>query len=180
VVNDPKSLECRDNLRMFMLTSCARNPGLECEEHHQLIEAKYLSDLQLHRGFHLTEIFGETCGMEETRTMLGGGYRLRRDYGEFFERLPNRIPPADERPYLIGLSRLEANTSPASYVSMFFVDSHAQFRFSAPEQALLRQALFGETDDQLAGSLEISLSSVKKRWAAIYERVEEMDPGIVP
>ena len=86
----PSAAECENGLSLFSLTSCALNPGLACEDHHLLIESKIRADLQLHRGYHLERIFGEICGPEETRTMLGGGFRLRRSYKEYSA--PSRPP----------------------------------------------------------------------------------------
>jgi hypothetical protein len=44
---------------------------------------------------------------------------------------------------------------------------------------LLEPALAGFTDEEIAEELSLSLSAVKKRWAALYEHIEETCPGVL-
>jgi len=48
------------------------------------------------------------------------------------------------------------------------------------EQTLLARALDGQTDEEAAFGLGLSLSSVKKRWNGIYARVAAADPTLLP
>ena len=68
----------------------------------------------------------------------------------------------------------------SSGLSPLFVYSPPRFFFRAGEQEVLKQALLGETDDDLASTLNISRSAVKKRWSAIYERVAAQDAELLP
>jgi DNA-binding CsgD family transcriptional regulator len=76
-------------------------------------------------------------------------------------------------PRLAGLTKEEAEAHPGSYLSSFFARNSSRFHFSPSEQRLLQHALTGETCQDLAISLALSLWTVKKRWHAIYDRVTE-------
>ncbi len=89
------------------------------------------------------------------------------------------MPPAEQRPYCIGLTRAEAIARPGTHASFPFQYAPARFSFTAGQLELLDRSLRGETDEELARSLCLSLSAVKKRWRSIYERVELCDPHIV-
>ena len=47
-----------------------------------------------------------------------------------------------------------------------------RFLFSAAERALLRKAVDGYTDAELAGELGLAVSAVKQRWVRIFDRVQ--------
>jgi hypothetical protein len=67
-----------------------------------------------------------------------------------------------------------------SLIAPLFNWSPPRFGFRPPEQALLRHALRGETDDQIAETLCLSLSSVHKRWRGIFDRVSVSAPDLLP
>ena len=45
---------------------------------------------------------------------------------------------------------------------------------------MLQRALWGETDEEIAQSLFLSVTAVRKRWLAIYERVGAVNPDLFP
>jgi DNA-binding CsgD family transcriptional regulator len=48
------------------------------------------------------------------------------------------------------------------------------------EKQLLAEALKGGTDKELAATLNLSLATVKKRWASLFERIAKVRPELLP
>ena len=67
-----------------------------------------------------------------------------------------------------------------TWIGSLFAYQPPQFSFRPSEQRLLLAALQGGTDENLADTLGISLSGVKKTWRLIYERVNDHTPGLIP
>jgi hypothetical protein len=55
-----------------------------------------------------------------------------------------------------------------------------KFFFTGPQREALIMAREGYTDVEIAQALGVSVDSVKKRWASIYERVKEVLPTLLP
>ena len=87
--------------------------------------------------------------------------------------------PLDEvfkRPHLFGLTRELARSRVGTWASSLFAYETPQCGFRRSEQRLLLAALRGETDQELACRLGISLSTVKKTWLPIYEQISNHLP----
>jgi DNA-binding NarL/FixJ family response regulator len=137
-----------------------------------LIKA-FLNDM---RGYRLREIIAECVGEEDVRWAVGGGgYVLRDSYDEWYRK---HAEPAPRR-YLVGATREEALALPSSVISLLFHYREPVCGFTPSERRLLQAALTCETDTEIASALEISPSSVKKRWAAIFERVGARIPELL-
>jgi DNA-binding CsgD family transcriptional regulator len=111
--------------------------------------------------------------------MIDAGARLRRDYREHFDGIGSATLKS-LRPRLVGLTKEEAEEHPGSHLARLFIYTPPRFHFSRAEQRLLKHALTGETCDDVAASLALSPWTVKKRWQAIYERVEAVDGELLP
>jgi hypothetical protein len=83
-------------------------------------------------------------------------------------------------PHVVGLTRELAMARFGTWIGSLFVYQPPQFGFRPSEQRLLLAALHGGTDADLAGTLEISLSAVKKTWRSVYDRVTPLSPLIIP
>ena len=66
---------------------------------------------------------------------------------------------------------------PGAWTSFFFARRSPTIGFTRSEQKLLSAALHGGIDGELSDQLGISLSAVKKTWAAIYLRVQSRKPS---
>ncbi|HEU0209822.1 MAG TPA: hypothetical protein VFQ78_12700 [Candidatus Udaeobacter sp.] len=132
------------------------------------------------RGYHIKEFLANPIGTSALHWMLQAGARLRCDYSSYFRK--DRVPKLErsQRPYLIGLTEKEALAHPGSSIGGLFIYTPPRFGFTRSQQVLLRQALVGETCEQLATSLSVSPWTVKKRWHAIYERVADVDEELLP
>lgn len=129
-------------------------------------------------GYNCRELLEEFYDDFMCRWAENAGFGLRTDYSSYFERHPERRPIPGEHPRLYGISRYEADTRPGSLASLIFRWNPPRFYFRPVEQALLTEALLGETDEDLAESLGIALVTVRKRWDNIYERVQDVAPEV--
>ena len=93
--------------------------------------------------------------------MIEAGTRLRRDYRKCLGEMSDSH--RESLPRLVGLTKGEAAKNPGSHLAGLFVYTPPRFHFSRSEQRLLEHALTGETCDDLAASLALSPSTVKKR-----------------
>jgi hypothetical protein len=166
-------------LNLFILDDMMFNPDLTVAEIRAVRNLGAQAGLARFRAFQLQEFMNEAYGDENSKLMVMAGGVIRRDYSEyastgFFE------SGACERPYLVGLRRDELETLDGSLFAMLFDHAPKRFFFRHAERELLQFGLLGQTDEELANSLGISLSAVKKRWSSIYERVERVDPDLIP
>lgn len=168
-----------DGLNVLVLHYMWDRENLAPEEARAARDELIQAFLQEHAGYRLKQILLERCGEEAMRRVLTGGFRLYRDFSEYYKS-QGAEPPADERFYLCGISREEARAAEGSTVSPLFLYAEPRFRFRPVDQALLRRAVQGETDEDLAANLGISSSAVKKRWAAIFEHSASVAPDLFP
>jgi len=147
------------------------------------IKAQLMSAfLQLHRGYRVSNVLVEAYGPEEQLLYKESSFRLVDDYSSFrdWNSLPGK--PGAPRPSLFGLFRNEVIRMTTHPLLPLFVYHHPRCGFNANEQHLLREALKGHTDEELAVQLNLSLSAIKKRWIKIFEKAESclpdaMSPG---
>jgi len=132
-----------------------------------------------HSGYQIKEILQEYWNEIELPFVLRGWGELRTDYADYFNRCGLALPPPDFRPHLIGLTRAEARAKPGDMAAPLFVCAPPRFFFSPSEQELLRCALDGKTDAQLARSVHLALPTVKGRWRQIYARVAVVSPELL-
>ncbi|HEY1865951.1 MAG TPA: hypothetical protein VGG55_02680, partial [Candidatus Acidoferrales bacterium] len=83
---------------------------------------------------------------------------------------------------IVGITRELEFERLGSWVGSLFDYHPPMFGFSPSEQRLLLCALDGEmgTDQELCEKLRISLTTVKKMWLSIYDRVAEGMPEWIP
>ncbi len=132
------------------------------------------------RGYRVKELLAEPIGSETSQWMFDAGVRLRRDYSNYFRRNRLSEPEPSRRPLLVGLTKNEAFAHSGGNIASLFIYTAPKFYFSRSERVLLQHALMGETCERLAASLSISPWTVKKRWHAIYDRVTDVDPELLP
>jgi DNA-binding CsgD family transcriptional regulator len=136
--------------------------------------------IEAFRGYRVKEVLQELWD-EIDPDLIGNGWgRVRTDYASYFETSGMPMPPHGRRPYLIGITREEALAEPRDPIAPVFVHASPRFSFSPGERRLLRQALAGLTDAELAAHLELALPTVKSQWRAIYSRVESAAPHVLP
>jgi hypothetical protein len=128
----------------------------------------FLRDVQ---GFKLIEVLAE--GREsELKWVLAGGFRVRSDYADWYAEHSEPQP----RRLLVGMARDEVPASEGSLLSLVFNYTPPRFGFTASQRKLLSHAVQHKTDSEIAAALGVSLSAVKKTWAAIFDRVSDDFP----
>jgi hypothetical protein len=170
----------REGLNVMMCFDGSTMDGLSPE---QLLAVREKQGEALHlalRGYRVKEFVAEPIGNEASQWMFDAGVRLRRDYSEHFRRNGLSKPQPSRRPLLVGLTKNEAFAHSGGNIASLFICPVPRFYFNRSERVLLQHALMGETCEQLAASLSISPWTVKKRWHAIYDRVADIDPELLP
>jgi DNA-binding CsgD family transcriptional regulator len=131
------------------------------------------------RGLKCQRVLGEAYGPVFIQWCVSGGYTIVNDYGEFFRQHPELRPPEALRPALLAATAEDARRSFGSRISPVFRYVRPTLGFSPSEQAMLRLALGGDTDEELAQHLGISVWTVKKRWRLVYDRVTSTMPELL-
>jgi hypothetical protein len=80
---------------------------------------------------------------------------------------------------LVILTPDEAHSVPGLVASMLFHFREPQLRLHDVDQRLLLAALGDLTDEELAQRLTLNVSTVKKRWLAIFERISDTRPDLL-
>ena len=137
--------------------------------------------VELHRGYLLNEIVFQAETLEHVEAARKIGAFLWNPATTSYEALDSVAPERLERePHVLGLTRNLAFQMTGSWGASTFLYHRPRFGFSRSEQKLLSCGLAGGTDEQIACKLGISLVAVRKRWRAIYERVETIAPELLP
>ncbi len=136
--------------------------------------------VQHHRGLRLREVFGQADCVEHYDGMRnGGGMYFDRARGSYANYPDLNARNFSDEPRNCGLTRDLAFTQATSWLASLFV-SYAPPRLglSQSEQRMLRAARGGETDEELADLLGISIYAVKIKWRMIYERAAACLPDL--
>jgi DNA-binding CsgD family transcriptional regulator len=135
--------------------------------------------LTLVSGYRVKEFAEEVYEVEERELITNLGCDTYRDYKEFLG--SKYLPPAIEKghPYLMGITAEAARKKPGTAAAAIALLGSPRFSFQPPEQEILKRALLGETDEEIAAALGISLITVKKRWQGIYDKVEAVDAELL-
>jgi hypothetical protein len=137
--------------------------------------------LDNHRGFLLKEIVVQGESPEHLEGLRNsGGFLLRATDGRYGDIQATGFHQLVEQPHVVGITREIAVQQFGSWVSALFYYEPPRFGFSSSEQRLLLSALAGGTDEDLSEQLGVSLSTVKKTWRLVYDRVAGRLPDLIP
>ena len=168
------------NLHTFHQSMLGSSPHLCEPDMVDVMNKTVEAFLDMGRGYRIRETTIEVYGPSQLQWNLNGGFLLRSDHANFYQDHPADPPPADERPYLLGLGRAEAEGTPGTTIGTMFAYAPPRIFFAPGEQDVLRQALLDLTDEEIAAELCLSLPTVRKRWNAIYGRTEATLSGLLP
>lgn len=150
-----------------------------CAEEIRWVKAKIFEAFFFtHGGYNVKYVMQEVYSEEEVVRGRQIGVRLLADYERYFHDSGLPLPAPSARPFLIGARREDVQDGSA--LSPLFLYVRPRFSFRPGEQDMLLHALLGDSDDALASCLAISLSTIHKRWQAIYEQVASIAPEILP
>lgn len=137
----------------------------------QTIEAEMMLPAifgESHTGYRLNRILVETVSERQRRVHVSGG--VWKAVAEF---------PECERTWLM-LTEKEAHSVSGSIAAALFRYEEPVLRLRDTEKQLLAEAMNGETDAELATKMNLSLATIKKRWASLFDRVAEIRPELLP
>ncbi len=115
-----------------------------------------------HLGYRLQEFLMECLHPEMMPFLMNAGMKQHTHSGR---------PDPNVIPSLLRMNREDAMDGFGGAATNLFVYQAPRLFFSEREQETLRCALNGETDEEMAHTLNLSLSAVQKRWTVIYDRV---------
>jgi DNA-binding CsgD family transcriptional regulator len=136
------------------------------------------SFLELHQGYHVAQVLVEAFSSAERELYEATSFRIVDDYSSFrgWDSLPHL--PAHRRPRLYAFTREDVSRMATHPLLPLFVYHRPRCGFTTAEQDLIREALEGYTDQELAVRLNLSVSAVKKRWIRVTEKVHMEFPHL--
>jgi len=127
-----------------------------------------------HGGNRLRWLFGEVGGPQLLDLTTRAGCKILNEYPEWSD------PERGKRYYLMGVSQETAMEAENQWITRMFTYFPPRFHFTEPQRRILVLAREGHTDAEIGAEIGVSADAVKKRWGAIYERVEEVFPHLLP
>lgn len=130
-----------------------------------------------HAGYRIKTFF-ETVygGPMDLAARLNNGLRLYREH----QHVGPTASGEERTTYLVGARRADPSISDLNLaLSRLFHAPPARFGFSTVERETLLHALSGGTDHEAAEALGVSVWTVKKRWQAIYAKVDRVDDALL-
>ena len=169
----------RDGLNLVVWEGYFRPQDLHDPERVNLGMSAFVED---HRGYRWKEIIGSQIdSAERLQLSLNSGAMLWNPVSGRWE-APSSEAPAQilHKPFVIGLSRDRPQRQAGAWADSLFDYRPPRIGFAPSEQRLLTCALKGGTDVALSCELHVSLSTVKKTWQGIYNRVASTVPSLFP
>lgn len=150
------------------------------EKNGEIYRKSISAFIEEHRGFLWKELIAQQIESLERLhwTVDTGGLIWNPESGRYVKSLEKDPRKILREPHILGVTSEIDRSRPGSWVGTLF-DYHApQIGFSRGEQKLLLSALSGRTDEEVSGDLGASLSTVKNRWRAIYNRAMSCLPEL--
>jgi hypothetical protein len=135
--------------------------------------------VNLHSGYRLERMLYEAIDETELEDLRSTKvWQVISDYAEFHANNPEN--DWSRKRSLAIIERVNALSMTGSVASMFFCYTPPILRFKNGDQQLLAAAVEGLTDYELADALGLNVQTVKKRWASVFDQVEEVMPSLLP
>jgi hypothetical protein len=131
------------------------------------------------RGYRVKAALIELWDEVPPYSIQGGPYPVVTDYAAYFERRGESLPPPGRRPFLLGMRRQEVLSDFGRGMAPAFVETPPRLDFTRAEQRMLRQAIFGYTDVELARRLGLAPPTIKNRWRSLYDRLGRVAPDLL-
>jgi hypothetical protein len=142
---------------VVFLTAAVRADLLDPKQVGEVRSQLWLACLMTYRGYRFHRVVRESMDAADVAYMTSHGV-----YGSVF---------AFEDGALMVSTRDDAMARPGSILAILYSFREPTLGLSEIHQQLLEAAMEGLTDEELAESLSMKLPTVKKRWAAIFDRV---------
>jgi DNA-binding CsgD family transcriptional regulator len=168
----------RDGVVMFVLFLAWQPNGHEHIREETLRSLLVNGFAERFQGNNIKWIVGETAGTIHREIALRTGCEVLNSYAQY-----NSRPEAEAssfQPALVGVSRDGGMKMENYWFHRMFTYMTPQFCFTDSQRQVLLLARHGLTDVEIAADLAVTPDAVKKRWTAIYERVDAVMPGLLP
>ena len=151
------------------------------EELREALEYRIqLAFVEYMRGYRVKAVLQELWDEVRPQAIVNGPYAVATDYAGYFRNRCEPLPPLGQRPFLLSLTRQDVAGHFGHVAASIFIHTPPRLGFTRAEQRMLRQAVFGYTDIELAQRLHLALSTIKNRWRALYERLALVAPDLAP
>ena len=142
--------------------------GLSAEQVRQIQTAFPMSFIEAHLGYRLNRLFQENIGRAQCGYIESSGvWRITKRY-------------TDCERALAVMTRSDAFSVSGSIAASLFQYQEPILGLRDGEKHLLVEALTRRSDDELAKGMNLSPATVKKRWQALFERVTDKHPTLLP
>ena len=142
--------------------------GLSAEQVRQIQTAFPMSFIEVHLGYRLNRLFQENAGDAQHNYIESSGvWRITKRY-------------TDCERALAVMTRSDAFSVSGSIAASLFQYQEPILGLRDGEKHLLVEALTRRSDDELAKGMNLSPATVKKRWQALFERVADKHPTLLP
>ena len=157
-----------DAVDVVIMSCNYRYAAMNAEETRQAEMALPTAFAEAHIGYRLNRILVETVSERQRQVHESAGvWRRVMEY------------PEGERTWLL-LTQADALAVSGSVAGPMFDYHEPVLGLRPTEKQLLAEALKGGTDKELAAQLNLSVPTVKKRWASLFDRVAEARPELLP
>lgn len=133
-----------------------------------------------HAGFRLKEIISQPDNAARAQLLLKSGMcRWDGEAQQYAAAGAGDLTSITDGPIIVGVTRALASQN--IWMNHQFDWVPPRIGFAQSEQRLLRAAaLNGGTDEELSRELLVSVSTVKKTWRTIFQRVAQTAPDLLP
>ncbi|MEO8052553.1 MAG: hypothetical protein ABI833_19260 [Acidobacteriota bacterium] len=136
------------------------------------------SFLEQHLGYRISQMINEVVDdVEKYYNDRTHAWREISTYAEFWEVNPASTWDRRRALHLISRNYFSRN---GVMIDLLFLRRTPVLELRDADQQLLAAALGGSTDEELACRLTQNLSTIKKRWASLFERTLERRPDLFP
>ena len=132
-----------------------------------------------HRGYPIRDVVQEIWDEIPPEFVARGWGRVLTRYEGRVSQPEGSAVPGAARPTLVGMTAEDALRNPGDPMAPAFVFVAPRYAFSPAERALLRAALAGATDLELAERLDLALPTIKSRWRTIYQKAGQTDHRVL-
>ena len=158
----------RDAIDLVILCCNYQYDAMSPEQTIQAEAALPVAFAEAHVGYRLNRVLLETVTQRQHKIHISSGVW----------RTVTKFPGSEHA--LILLTEKEAFATSGSVAAPLFQYQQPLLHLRDTEKHLLSEAMNGETDNELAARMNLSLPSIKKRWASLFDRIADKRPDLLP
>jgi DNA-binding CsgD family transcriptional regulator len=167
----------RDGLSLVILHNAMKDYDLSKPSVEAVVGASRDLGYLVHHGYRMKGFLLEAYGAAFKLYYENAGFVLHADHADYYRR-HRGAPSPDRIPFLMALRKDQG--AAGSNVWHFFLFREPRLGLPPAEQDVLFRAVLNESDEEIAAALAISLDTVHKHWRAIYLRVWDAAPELLP